>query len=362
MKKVFLILSIVMVICGLVLGGCSEPEPSPAPTPEPSPAPTPNPTPTESEKNVTLRLQHGLNPGQAEYTFAENFKEQVEKASNGSITVEIYPNGQLVKDAEMSTALPAGVVDMGVCLQTAGWPNLIPELNFMMVMGLFDNFAHVDRFAMGEYRDIISEKYSKTNVKLLGFIYNGPLDTHFNSKKMIKLPEDVVGLKLRVANATAVDAVEAMGGAGVIMPSTETYQSIQRGTVDGIFGTTAGIGPALKMYEVAYYWTRMPVSEGYRYALLMNLDIWNSLSQNQQSIITEAADNYQNEVVAGVLAQNDTMWETVAAQPNVEVYVTPDADIAKFLTIMRPSSLKFLTDNIPAENMALYEQMVEEAR
>jgi peptide/nickel transport system substrate-binding protein len=66
LKKSLLAVLSVIVILGLIIGGCTQPEeptptptPSPAPSPTPSPSPTPTPTPTPTPPPTTSGPQYG---------------------------------------------------------------------------------------------------------------------------------------------------------------------------------------------------------------------------------------------------------------------------------------------------------------
>ena len=313
-----------------------------------------------SQQEVTLRMQSSYSPGTAVYEYNLRFADQVRKESNGLITIDVYPDGQLVQGPDMPTALPAGTVDMALINQTIGWPGVIPELNMMIALGLFDNLVHMERFTYGPFREMLKDKYSKINVKMLAYIYDGSLDTFCNNQRLIKLPEDVVGIKFRAPSATTVAAAEALGGAGVIIAAPETYMAIQRGTVNGVFGTTPGMGKTFKLFEVAKYWTRLPVSEGFRHVVVFNLDVWNSLSQENQKIIEHAADDWEKQMVPAVLQDYAETWGAIASEPGVQVYNVPPQDISKFLALLAPSTQKLISDKVP--DWDVYQKMIEDAK
>ncbi len=182
-----------------------------------------------------------------------------------------------------------------------------------------------------------------------------------SSKKLIKLPEDVRGLKLRVPNAPTAAAVDALGGSGVILAASELYLGIQRGTVDGCFGTTSSISEGQKMYEVANYWTRMVISVP-RYGVLVNLNVWNSLAPQQQQVLIQATKDYYGALFKTCSGQEDQIWAEIAKQPHVEVYTVPTADVAKFSALTIPASQKLLAQKIPAADLANYMQLLKEAK
>jgi len=354
--NVLLILIISMV---LIVTACAEPAPTPAPTPTPAPAPTPSPAPTPAPEKVNIRFQHCWTVPDYRWPGAENFKKYIEAAGVG-LTMDMYPDGQVVSQRDLPTALPEGVVDGAGIGVTRGWPSIIPEASITGAMGLFNSLDHSERFLAGEFGKILDQKFLENNVKVVSYLYGGPSNATFNNQALVKLPEDVAKYKFRVPNAPTAAAVEAMGGTAIIIPAPETYQAIQRGTVDGILGTTSAISGGLKMHEVAYYWTRMTVSLNCS-AVAFNLDFWSRLHPDQQQVLIKAAKDYHDWLIPTCEGQQDVIWDEIAAQPHVEVYVVPPEDAEKFNAIMIPATVKFLGEKIPADDLALYMKLLEEA-
>lgn len=127
---------------------------------------------------------------------AAAFKRIVEEKTNGRITVEIYPNGQLGDDPEVLEAIQLGTVDMTVCGASR--------------LSNFDRFSH-DGSAVfvesydemtaavvdGDLGKIYSEKAEENGFKVLGFLYDGARCISNNIRPIYSV-EDCKGLKIRV--------------------------------------------------------------------------------------------------------------------------------------------------------------------
>ncbi|MGN0969652.1 MAG: hypothetical protein ACI4OM_02740, partial [Evtepia sp.] len=96
MKKLIAALLIVAT-CALALAGCGS---------SGSAAPA-----AQAEKNVTLKIGFQANTSSNEYKAAELMAEKAKEYSNGTITVEIFPGGQLGDDRAMIDQVAAGALD-----------------------------------------------------------------------------------------------------------------------------------------------------------------------------------------------------------------------------------------------------------
>ncbi len=165
------------------------------------------------------------------------FKNYVESRSNGQIKVDIYPSGQLCSNAkECIAGVQAGMFDY---FQTT-----IPELgNFWKPIGAFDlpYLLPNDRVAECVYddeqliRDVRKEILKHApNVRLMAVSNSGGWRNIATTKKQVKTPEDVKGLKLRTVPAkTQQDLVKALGGAPTPIAWPEVYTALSTGMVDG---------------------------------------------------------------------------------------------------------------------------------
>ncbi|WP_194435570.1 TRAP transporter substrate-binding protein DctP [Vibrio fluminensis] len=164
-------------------------------------------------------------------------KNFVESRSNGQIQVDIYPAGQLCANAkECIAGVQAGMFDY---FQTT-----IPELgSFWQPVGAFDlpYLLPNDRVAECVYdneqliADVRKELMQRApNVRLMAVSNSGGWRNIATTKKEVKTPADVEGLKLRTVPAkTQQDLVRAMGGAPTPIAWPEVYTALSTGMVDG---------------------------------------------------------------------------------------------------------------------------------
>lgn len=146
---------------------------------------------------------------------------------------------------------------------------------------------------------------------------------------MLKDPvEDAPSLEGRKIRGTQLynPAIEGLGGSPVVMPMTDVYSALQTGVVDGAGTTLVGMLEQ-KWYEVADYISRPTFGTVDLFAY-MNLDTWESLSEEEQNVIMKAALEIEKETVARFdkLAAEE---EAELLKRGVQITQMPEEDAAR---------------------------------
>jgi len=189
-------------------------------------------------------------PDQPKHAAALAFKEYIERATNGSIKVEILPAGQFGNDADTMTGLRLGTLEMAVAHDGAVATAYKP-IGILGIPFLFDNHEHAWRVYDSPWLQGFSDDMvKKAGVRLLSLADNGV--RHFtNSKRTIKTPDDMKGLKIRVQPSPVFQTlVSALGASPSAIPWAELPTALQQGVVDGQEnGVTNIIAASLYQYQ-----------------------------------------------------------------------------------------------------------------
>ena len=218
------------------------------------------------------------------YPAAVAFKETVDKT--GKLKVALFPEGVLGDQKSLMEATKVGAVDISVVASQVS-QQLVPEHG---VFGLpFVWIKHEDylKFLQGPIVAELGKKMEPHGLKVLVFADGGSLAV-LNSKRPVRTPEDMKGLKLRVMqDPMQVDMIKAMGGIPVPMGTPEVYSAIQQGQIDGN-ATSVQLLWGLKNHEVA---KQLTVTGHGRAAgvVVMNLKKWNSLNAEQKKALDEGS-------------------------------------------------------------------------
>lgn len=217
---------------------------------------------------------------------AKAFQEELEKITDGQMTVKIHPNNSLGGEREVFESMGMGAVDMAI--QSAGpMGNWNQEFNILDLPFLFDNREHVYAVLDGEIGDELNAMFEEAaNVKILGWIENGFVAT--TSNQPIQKVEDVAKMKIRVQeNEIQIDTWKAFGADPTPMAWTEVFTALQQGVIDGHSNSLATIKSS-KIYEVQESvalledrFSAAPISIG--------TASFNRLTEEQQKSLVEAA-------------------------------------------------------------------------
>jgi TRAP-type transport system periplasmic protein len=170
---------------------------------------------------------------QPKHVAALAFKEHVEKATGGSLKVEIYPAGQFGKDQPTMEGVKLGTLELAVAHDGAV-ATVHKPIGVLGIPFLFDNHEHAWRVYDSKWKDGFSaDMVSKSGIRMLGLADNGV--RHFtNSLRPIKSPADMKGMKIRIQPSPVFQKlVESLGASASAIPWAELPTALQQKVVDG---------------------------------------------------------------------------------------------------------------------------------
>jgi tripartite ATP-independent transporter DctP family solute receptor len=235
---------------------------------------------------VKLTLGHGAAPGNPRHEAALLFAERVKAKTAGRIEVQVAHSAQLGDDAAMVTALRSGTLDMSANSQGA-MANVVPEYAALGLPFLFPDIQKAWQLLDGPIGEDLAKRTAAKGMVVLGYWDNG-IRHITNSKRPIKVPADVKGLKIRTPPDTmTVDIMQALGADTQQIKFAELYVALQQGVVDGQENPLANVASA-KLYEVQKYLSLT----GHKYEatpFVISKRSWERLSPADQKVFTEAA-------------------------------------------------------------------------
>ena len=241
---------------------------------------------TAHAQAVKLTLGHGAAPGNPRHEAAVLFADRIKAKTNGRIEIQVAHSAQLGDDAAMVTALRSGTLDMSANSQGA-MANVVPEYSALGLPFLFSDVQKAWQLLDGPVGAELSKRTAAKGMVVLGYWDNG-IRHVTNSKRAVKAPSDLKGLKIRTPPDTmTVDIMQTLGADTQQIKFAELYVALQQGVVDGQENPLANIASA-KLYEVQKYLTLT----GHKYEanpFVMSKRSWDKLSPADQKVFTEAA-------------------------------------------------------------------------
>ena len=240
---------------------------------------------TASAKTV-LKLGTSTQPSHIYNLAAEKFGEIVAEKSGGDIEVQVFPAAQLGSERDMVEGLQIGTLEMTLT-STGPMGNFVPQVKLFNLPFLFKDRESCYKVLDGEIGTQISDLFVKVGIRSLGWFENG-FRNITNSKVPVEKPADMNGLKIRVMEDDVfILTMKALGASPLPMAFGELYTALEQKTVDAQENPMAVIYSS-RFFEVQKYLAM--TGHFYSPAVLLISEItWQSLSPEQQKIITEAA-------------------------------------------------------------------------
>lgn len=270
---------------------------------------------------------------------AERWGELVSERTEGRIKMQVYPGVQLVQGDQTRefTAIRRGVIDMAVG-STINWSPQIPELNVFSLPFLMPDYAAIDALTQGPVGEKIFEIIEQNDVIPLAWAENGFREVT-NSRKEIRAPADMQGLKMRVVGSPIFsDIYTTLGANPTQMSWADAQPALTTGAVDGQENPLT-IYSVLNMHEVGQKHVTL-----WRYLadpliFVVNKQVWESFSPEDQAIVRQAAIDagaYGVEIARKGLTDDDqSLIEEIEAK-GVTITRLTDEERQAFVDATRP--------------------------
>jgi len=309
-----------------------------------------------AEADVVLKFGHYNAESHPMHKAAVQFKENVEKRTNGAIKIQIYPNNTLGSPPEILEQTRNGVVDIAV--PTSGQLDKYDKaFAALMLPFVFTDIDHARRAMDGPMLQWLSPLAEKADLEIIG-VWEYGFRNLTNSKHPINTPADVKGLKIRTPPEIQLSAAMAALGANVQkIGFPELYLALSQGVVDGEENPIATIWSA-KFYEVQKY---LALTQHTYQAIyqVVNLGTWKKLTPEQQKIMREegaAAGKLTRVLLQGQetslieqLKGKGMLVSTPNLKPFKDAMGPADTEIAKYAGAANVAKFKKYVDEAQAK-------------
>jgi TRAP-type C4-dicarboxylate transport system substrate-binding protein len=213
------------------------------------------------------------------------FGEEIEQRSGGSLTMKLFPAGQLgAGPVQQYKRAVEGVADItfGVSAYT---PAIFPKTMLAILPGASETADDSTRRIWANFDQYLADEYKDVKVLAVGTVA-GSL---FAATRDVSTMDGLKGAKLVPFAAMTTPIVEALGAVPVQMPVTEMYTGLSTGTIDATTASYNNMTPPWNFWDVATHVAEnVPVSFAVTYAV-MNKERYQSLSDEHRAIVDELA-------------------------------------------------------------------------
>lgn len=270
----------------------------------------------------------------------QRWADLVKEKTQGRINIKMYPGTSLVAGDQTRefTAIRQGVIDLAVG-SSINWSPQVKELNLFSLPFLMPDYRAIDALTQGEVGRDLFKVIEKNGVIPLAWGENGFREIS-NSKREIRTPADMKGLKFRVVGSPLFnDTFTALGANPTQMSWADAQPALASGAVDGqenpisVF-TGAKIHAVGQKYLTVWGYVADPL------IFVVNRKVWKSWSKADQEAVRAAAIEAGKDEIAlarkGLTSANSGIYKDVAALGVKVTHLTP-TEVDAFRKLTKPT-------------------------
>ena len=264
-------------------------------------------------------------------TVMKPFAERVEKATNGAVAFDLFPNGSLGRNpGQQPQMVIDGVADVAWVIPSYS-PGRFPDTEVLELPGQFNDLREATAVSTRLVRQKVIGDYGDYHV--IGLFCTAPYSIHTNFP--VNSIADLRGKTIRASSATESAALRALGAVPVGMPVTEIAEAISRRTISG---TTSHMSPffdfGLDRVTNNHFFIRLGVVP---LGIFMNKKKFDALAPaSRQAIEAAGGDEIAKAWSDSITSYNEEMLSRLKADPKHKIVVPSAAQQAEAQKKMAP--------------------------
>lgn len=324
MKK-FLVMILCIMLCLLMFVGCL-----PTQKATENQGATDKEQPADAAKGaIIFKIGAAATPGEAMAIAGQRFCNLATERLGGAVVFQYYPGEQLGNETTMFENLQVNL-QQGLTNAFDSYSNYSADLNIMSMAFAFASHDHLFKYLESDIGKKALDKLEEQGMHILSYNFKKNPRAIFG-KKPISSPDDLKGVKFRVANIPIFEKnFRTLGAVPTVVAWSEYPYALLQGVVDAGESTYENIYP-MGFHKSCPYITLVD----YAYPLeciSLSTDAWNRLTPEQQEIVQQCADeaaDYYNEEI-------NTKWEENKAKIIEEGGKFVEFDKELFIKKMKP--------------------------
>ncbi|HPD96687.1 MAG TPA: C4-dicarboxylate TRAP transporter substrate-binding protein [Synergistales bacterium] len=290
-------------------------------------------------KTITLSYAESGPPSGLGGAFVNIMKEEIEKATDNQVTIEVFWQGSLLKGKEILEGVKNGMVDMGYVLPAYFPKQLFVHNAFTLFPQGPTGFKNVVSAITRSFETLpeFGEELSKWDQRVLYMRFMLPMA--LTSTRPVEKLEDFKGMKIRASSSAYLKALQGAGANPVSVPWGDCYMALQTGTVDGVFTNFDGIHatklhePGRHIFTTRQLWVPMPIF------VTINNKTWQKLPEDIRDKMLKA----QEPILARFAELFEKEWDRIVEDQKKEgatIVRASDKDIEDFVSLQAWNDLR----------------------
>ncbi len=247
-----------------------------------------------SAQSMTLKATDTHPAGYPTVVAVESMGKKLEAATNGRIKMQMFPGAVLGQEKEVVEQTQIGAIQIArISLGVVG--PVAPDVDVFNMPFVFRDINHMRAVIDGPIGAELLEKVSASPARLVALSWMDGGARSLYTKKLIKTPADLKGVKVRMmGNPLFVDTMNAMGGNGISMAYGEVFSALQTGVIDGAENNPPSMFTSNHYTTGTKYYAQtnhLIIPE----ILVMSKVTWDKLSADDRTLVKKVAREAQLE-------------------------------------------------------------------
>jgi TRAP-type C4-dicarboxylate transport system substrate-binding protein len=249
--------------------------------------------------------------------------KQVEEVTDGRVSVRVLgrPLGSPPAHFDMAKD---GIADITYGLHSFSQDDRFDASQVGQFSFIGDNAVSTSQAFWTVYTEDLGARDDHEGTHLLSLFVHGPGLLH-NNVRRIETPEDFAGLKMRVPGGYAAALMDDLGATALFMSSTEVYEKLSRGVIDGAAFTYEALTAFNLTDDIKYSMTVPGGVYNTSWFLVMNEKKWDGISAKDQAAIDSISGSVFAELAGDAWNAADAAAVAEIEEAGIEVYAAPDA-------------------------------------
>ncbi len=292
---------------------------------------------------TVIRVQSVI-PAQADEVFMlQEFANDVEALTGGSVKFEVLPAGAVVGVRETLDAVDSGLIEGGFAW-THYWGGKHPAANLFGApiagagVGL-DNIAFLSWFQYGGGKELYDRLWGEMGVNVKGFMLQpvGPEALGWFPEPIASM-DDFRKLRFRAPPGMVGKAYSDIGVAAVAMGGGDILPALEKGTIDAAEwccpkpDSVFGFQKVLKHYYLQGLHQVVVNAD-----LYINGDVYNGLTDGEKKAIEVAANASLSKAMSYRIFENGKALKDLTENHGVQLHDTPTDYFSEYMTAAQAS-------------------------
>jgi tripartite ATP-independent transporter DctP family solute receptor len=250
-------------------------------------------SPSLAQAKATFKASDVQPAGYPTVAATEGMGKKLEAATNGRLSVQMFPSAQLGAEKETIEQTQIGAIQL-LRVSAGALGPIVDDVNVVNMPFLFKNVAHAQKMMDGPIgQELLDRISANANAGLVALCWmDSGARSIYNTKRPVKSIEDLKGLKIRViGNPIFIDMMNALGANGVAMGYDQVFGALQTGVIDGAENNPPSYVFS-NHYTAAKYYSlteHLIIPE----VLMFSKKAWTQLSADDQNLVKKFAREAQ---------------------------------------------------------------------